>query len=159
MVKFEKDSSLSRIYYLGSGTILGSFISGCNMKATSTRICFIVVRVSDKFQIKFYPAGALPIKSTIFEAFPKRLTRFSIFPMFRTGSSKTGSSMEHSRKVCKNVIYHRQFGLILRPTWATREHTPPVLFDLLRATVPPIYDDTLAHRFSRVAALIQRARH
>ena len=53
MVKFEKDSSLSRIYYLGSGTILGGFISGCNMKATSTRICFIAVRVSDKFLSKF----------------------------------------------------------------------------------------------------------
>ena len=62
--------------------------------------------------------------------------------------------MEHSRKVCKNLIYHRQFGLILRQTCATREHIPPVLFDLLRATVPPIYDDTLAHRFSTVGALI-----
>ena len=159
MVKFEKDSSLSCIYYLGSGTILGSSISGCNMNPTNTRICFIVVRVSDKFQLKFYPAGALPIKSIIFEASPKLLTRFSIFSKFRTGSSKTGSSMEHSRTVCKNVIYHRQFGLILTQTWATREHIPPVLFDLLRATVPPIYVDTLAHRFSTVAALIQRARH
>ena len=159
MVKFEKDSSLSCIYYLGSGTILGSFISGCNMKATSTRICFIDVRQIVKIWTKFPPVGALPIKSTIFEASPKLLTRFSIFSKFRTGSSKTGSSMEHSRKVCKNLIYHRQFGLILRQTWATREHIPPVLFDLLRATVPPIYDDTLAHRSSTVAALLQRARH
>ena len=53
MVKFEKDSSLSRIYYLGLGTILGSFISGCNMKATSTRICFIDVRQMDKIWTKF----------------------------------------------------------------------------------------------------------
>ena len=53
MVKFEKDSSLSCIYYLGSGTILGSFVSGCNMKATSTRICFIDVRQMDKIWIKF----------------------------------------------------------------------------------------------------------
>ena len=79
MVKFEKDSSLSCIYYLGSGTILGSSISGCNMNPTNTRICFIVVRVSDKFQLKFDAVGALPIKSIIFEASPKLLTRFSIF--------------------------------------------------------------------------------
>ena len=69
-----------------------------------------------KIWTKFDEVGAPPIKSTIFEASPKLLTRFSIFSKFRTGSSKTGSSMEHSRKVCKNVIYHRQFGLILRQT-------------------------------------------
>ena len=66
-MKFEKDSSLSCIYYLGSGTILGSFISGCNMNPTSTRICFIVVRVLGKFWLNFAASGALPIKSTIFE--------------------------------------------------------------------------------------------
>ena len=58
MVKFEKDSSLSCIYYLGSGTILGSFISGCNMKATSTRICFIDVPQMVKIWTKFDAVGA-----------------------------------------------------------------------------------------------------
>ena len=104
------------IYYLRSRTILGSFISGCNMKATSTRICFIDVRQIVKIWTKFPAVGALPIKSTIFEASAKLLTRFSIFSKFRTGSSKPGCNMEHFRKVCKNDTYHRQFGLMLRQT-------------------------------------------
>ena len=145
MVKFEKDSSLSCIYYLGSGTILGSFISGCNMKATSTRICFIVVRQIVKIWTKFPAVGALPIKSIIFELSAKLLTRFSVFSKFRTGLSKTGSSMEHSRKVCKTVIYHRQFGLILTQTWATLDHTAPALSATLRAQLQTIHNDTLIH--------------
>ena len=43
--------------------------------------------------------------------------------------------MEQSPTVRKTVIYHRQFGLVLRQTWTTRDHIPPVLLDLLRATV------------------------
>ena len=37
-----EDSSLS-IFIVGSGTILGGSISGCNMSPTNTRICFISV--------------------------------------------------------------------------------------------------------------------
>ena len=47
MVSIEK--IISYRYLLGAGTILGGSISGCNMKATSTRICFIGVHVWDKF--------------------------------------------------------------------------------------------------------------
>ena len=84
MVKFEKDSSLSCIYYLGSGTILGSFISGCNMKATSTRICFIVVRVSDKI----WPGRRSPYKIDHFRGIPKAFDAFF----------KVSTSSEHVRQ-------------------------------------------------------------
>ena len=39
MVSIEK--IISYWYLFGSGTILGGFISGCNMRSPSTRICFI----------------------------------------------------------------------------------------------------------------------
>ena len=78
-MKFEKDSSLSCIYYLGSGTILGSFISGCNMKATNTRICFIDVIFLNKFWCKFAPVGALTVNRRFPEPPDKVVTKLETF--------------------------------------------------------------------------------
>ena len=120
-----EDSSLS-IFIGGRGRFSRSFISGCNMDPPNPRICFIGQQKVDPRRTFLSPVRRSPYKIDNFRGIHKLLTRFS---KFRTGSSKIGCNMEHSRKVCKNLIYRRQFGLILRQTWATREHIPPVLFD------------------------------
>ena len=108
-----EDSSLS-VFIVGSGTILMSFKSGCNMNSTNPRICFIVYTwicpgsVHLKWQV-----GALPIKSIIFGAsweFLKVSNRLW----------KTGSNIEHFREISKTAIYLRWVGQILTRTYATR---------------------------------------
>ena len=146
-----EDSSLSCIYCLRSGTILGSFKYGFNMEATNIRICFIVSHLLNKIW------SGRRCKSTIFGA---SWQRFHNLWNFRTVSSKHGCNMEHFWKVHKAVIHHRYFGWVLTQGWATWDHILPALSDLLFAKLPTIDDDTLIHRFSTaVAPFTEHARH
>ena len=120
------------IYYLGSGTILMSFKSGCNMNSTNTRICFIAMRHRFSSISPYEPirvrVGALPFKSTIFEtssnflkapnrfvkfwlqyeALPKNLQNYHISSVIRTDSdTNTGNTTPYITGAFRSAAFKR----------------------------------------------------